>query len=157
MTDNDSWHLSKSVPITLIIGLITQGAAIVWVVSMMYGDIERNTNRLSDLDNRLDKLEDMVFAQAIAMARIDENIKAIRDDVHKMATREIDQSNVSGTRRLQRRLYHRQKFPPKRKIFSRLRLADRDHCCKQIGARGKGTQEEIWVYGSVEANSGARS
>jgi hypothetical protein len=90
MTDNDSWHLSKSVPITLIIGLITQGAAIVWVVSMMYGDIERNTNRLSDLDNRLDKLEDMVFAQAIAMARIDENIKAIRDDVHKMATREID-------------------------------------------------------------------
>ena len=86
----DSWHLSKSVPITLIIGLITQGAAIVWVVSMMYGDIERNTNRLSDLDNRLDKLEDMVFTQAIAMARIDENIKAIRDDVHKMATRKAD-------------------------------------------------------------------
>ena len=86
----DSWHLSKSVPITLIIGLITQGAAIVWVVSMMYGDIERNTNRLSDLDNRLDKLEDMVFSQAIAMARIDENIKAIRDDVHKMATRKAD-------------------------------------------------------------------
>jgi hypothetical protein len=87
---DDSWHLSKSVPITLIIGLITQGAAIVWVVSMMYGDIERNTNRLSDLDNRLDKLEDMVFSQAIAMARIDENIKAIRDDVHKMATRKAD-------------------------------------------------------------------
>ena len=86
----DSWHLSKSVPITLIIGLITQGAAIVWVVSMMYGDIERNTNKLSDLGKRLDKLEDMVFTQAIAMARIDENIKAIRDDVHKMATREID-------------------------------------------------------------------
>lgn len=88
--NEDSWHLSKSVPITLIIGLITQGAAIVWVVSMMYGDIERNTNRLSDLDSRLDKLEDMVFAQAIAMARIDENIKAIRDDVHKMATRKVD-------------------------------------------------------------------
>ena len=88
--NEDSWHLSKSVPITLIIGLITQGAAIVWVVSMMYGDIERNTNRLSDLDNRLDKLEDMVFSQAIAMARIDENIKAIRDDVHKMATRKAD-------------------------------------------------------------------
>jgi len=84
----DNWHLSKSVPITLIIGLITQGAAIVWVVSMMYGDIEQNTNRLSDLDSRLDKLEDMVFAQAIAMARIDENIKAIRDDVHKMVTQE---------------------------------------------------------------------
>jgi hypothetical protein len=85
MSENDSWHLSKSVPITLIIGLITQGAAIVWVVSMMYGDIERNTNRLSDLDSRLDKLEDMVVAQAIAMARIDENIKAIRGYVERIA------------------------------------------------------------------------
>jgi hypothetical protein len=85
---DDSWHLSKSVPITLIIGLITQGAAIVWVVSMMYGDIEKNNDRLSDLGNRLDKLEDIVFSQAIAMARIDENIKAIREDVHRMATKE---------------------------------------------------------------------
>jgi hypothetical protein len=85
---DDSWHLSKSVPITLIIGLITQGAAIVWVVSIMYGDIEKNNDRLSDLGNRLDKLEDIVFSQAIAMARIDENIKAIREDVHRMATKE---------------------------------------------------------------------
>jgi hypothetical protein len=85
---DDSWHLSKSVPITLIIGLITQGAAIVWVVTMMYGDIEKNNDRLSDLGNRLDKLEDIVFSQAIAMARIDENIKAIREDVHRMATKE---------------------------------------------------------------------
>ena len=86
----DSWHLSKSVPITLIIGLITQGAAIVWVVSMMYGDIESNTQRLSEFQKRLDKIDDMVFDQAVAMARIDENIKAIRDDVHKMATREAE-------------------------------------------------------------------
>lgn len=87
-SSDDSWHLSKSVPITLIIGLITQGAAIVWVVSMMYGDIEKNNDRLSDLGNRLDKLEDIVFSQAIAMARIDENIKAIREDVHRMVTKE---------------------------------------------------------------------
>ena len=87
---NDSWHLSKSVPITLIIGLITQGAAIVWVVSMMYGDIESNTKKLSEFQKRLDKIDDMVFEQAVAMARIDENIKAIRDDVHKMATRKVE-------------------------------------------------------------------
>lgn len=87
---DDSWHLSKSVPITLIIGLITQGAAIVWVVSMMYGDIESNTKKLSEFQKRLDKIDDMVFDQAVAMARIDENIKAIRDDVHKMATREAE-------------------------------------------------------------------
>ena len=82
--------LVKERPHHLIIGLITQGAAIVWVVSMMYGDIESNTQRLSEFQNRLDKLDAMVFDQAVAMARIDENIKAIRDDVHKMATRNID-------------------------------------------------------------------
>ena len=87
---DDSWHLSKSVPITLIIGLITQGAAIVWVVSMMYGDIESNTKKLNEFQKRLDRIDDMVFDQAVAMARIDENIKAIRDDVHKMATREAE-------------------------------------------------------------------
>ena len=42
MDTNDSWHLSKSVPLGLIIGLITQGAAIVWTVSMMMSDIESN-------------------------------------------------------------------------------------------------------------------
>ena len=87
---DDSWHLSKSVPITLIIGLITQGAAIVWVVSMRYGDLESNTKKLSEFQKRLDRIDDMVFDQAVAMARIDENIKAIRDDVHKMATREAE-------------------------------------------------------------------
>ena len=38
----EGWHLSKSVPATLLFGLITQGAAIVWTVSSMSGDIERN-------------------------------------------------------------------------------------------------------------------
>lgn len=88
--DNWDWIPSKGFSLTLIIGLITQGAAIVWVVSMMYGDIEDNSAKIEAMDTRMEKLSDMVFAQAIAMARIDENIKAIRDDVHKMATRKAD-------------------------------------------------------------------
>jgi hypothetical protein len=39
------------------------------------------------MDGRVDKIEDMVQAQAIAMARIDENIKAIRGAVEQMASR----------------------------------------------------------------------
>jgi hypothetical protein len=86
--ENWDWIPSKGFSLTLIIGLITQGTAIVWVVSMMYGDIEDNSSKIEAMDTRMEKLSDMVFAQAIAMARIDENIKAIRDDVHKMATRD---------------------------------------------------------------------
>jgi ACT domain-containing protein len=84
---DDNWHLSKSVPLTLIFGLVVQGAAIVWTVSMMMSDIDRNAAAITTLDFRIEKIEDLVQSQAIAMARIDENIKAIRKSVELMATR----------------------------------------------------------------------
>jgi type VI protein secretion system component VasK len=81
----DSWHLSKSVPITLIFGLLVQGAAIVWTVSMMMSDIEANREDIVAIEQRMGRLEDSVQSQAVALARIDENIKAIRSSVEKMA------------------------------------------------------------------------
>lgn len=84
---DDNWHLSKSVPLTLIFGLVVQGAAIVWTVSMMMSDIDRNAAAISNLDFRVEKIEDLVQSQAIAMARIDENIKEIRKSVELMANR----------------------------------------------------------------------
>ena len=83
--ENDSWHLNKSVPITLIFGLIVQGAAIVWTVSMMMSDIEANREDIVAIEQRMGRLEDSVQSQAVALARIDENIKAIRSSVEKMA------------------------------------------------------------------------
>ena len=81
----DSWHLSKSVPITLIFGLLVQGAAIVWTVSMMMSDIESNREEINVLEKRIGRIEVSVQNQAISLARIDENIKAIRSSVEKMA------------------------------------------------------------------------
>jgi len=81
----DSWHLSKSVPITLIFGLLVQGAAIVWTVSMMMSDIEDNREDIVAIEQRMGRLENSVQSQAVALARIDENIKAIRSSVEKMA------------------------------------------------------------------------
>ncbi len=85
--ENDSWHLNKSVPITLIFGLIVQGAAIVWTVSMMMSDIEDNSEEIIALEERMGRLETSVQSQAVSLARIDENIKAIRSSVEKMASR----------------------------------------------------------------------
>jgi len=79
------WHLSKTVPIGLILGLMTQGAAIVWTVSMMMSDIENNREDLMELQLRVQATERSTQQQAISMARIDENIKAIRLSVEKMA------------------------------------------------------------------------
>ena len=85
--NNEGWHLSKSVPATLLLGLITQAAAIVWTVSMMMADIQQNTEKLIAFSERVSKVENMVQSQAVSMARIDENIKAIRNSVEKMAQR----------------------------------------------------------------------
>jgi hypothetical protein len=77
--------LGKSFPLTLIFGLITQAGAIVWTVSMMMSDIERNRLDLDTMLVRVGKIEDMVYSQAVSVARIDENIKAIRSSVESMA------------------------------------------------------------------------
>ena len=84
--EEDNWHLSRSVPITLIFGLIAQAAAIVWTVSMMMSDIERNGEEIIRMQSRLSIVEDATQRQAVSMARIDENIKAIRQTVEKMAS-----------------------------------------------------------------------
>ena len=85
LMSEDSWHLSKSVPITLIFGLLVQGGAIVWTVSMMMSDIEANRDDIMSLQQRMSRIETSVHEQAVSLARIDENIKAIRSSVEKMA------------------------------------------------------------------------
>lgn len=86
MAEQDSWHLSKSVPITLIFGLLVQAGAIVWTVSMMMGDIERNMRDIMEVQITVSELEAIVQSQEVSLARIDENIKAIRDAVETMAS-----------------------------------------------------------------------
>ena len=85
MSKEDGWHISKSVPATLLLGLMTQAAAIVWTVSMMMADIQQNTEKLIAFSERVNKVEVMVQSQAVSMARIDENIQHIRGAVEKMA------------------------------------------------------------------------
>ena len=86
MTNQDAWHVSKSVPATLLFGLLTQAAAIVWTVSMMLSDIESNQADIIEMQMRLGALEEIVQGQAVALARIDENLKAIRNVVELWAS-----------------------------------------------------------------------
>ena len=79
--------INNNLSIGLILGLITQGAAIVWTVSMMMSDIESNRDDILETQSRITRLESAVNTQAVSMARIDENIKAIRGAVEAMANR----------------------------------------------------------------------
>ena len=84
MTEGEGWHISRSVPATLLLGLITQAGAIVWTVSMMMADIDKNQQDIVEFNQRVSKVEQLVQTQAVAMARIDVNIEHIRTAVEKM-------------------------------------------------------------------------
>ena len=83
--NNESWHLSKSVPITFIIGIALQTMALVWYVSSLDSSVKNNSRELVRQETRIGMVEKTVQMQAVSLGRIDENIKAIRNMVEKMA------------------------------------------------------------------------
>ncbi len=89
MTDN-SWHLSKSVPISFILAIVGQTVALVWYVSSLDNNIENNQRELIRHETRIEALEKVVQSQAVTLGRMDENIKAIRNSVEKMANRDTE-------------------------------------------------------------------
>lgn len=84
-TMNNAWSLQRTIPLTVVIGLVSQAVAIVWTVSMMISDIAQNSETINTMQMRVNRLEDMVHQQAVSMARIDENIKAIREAVERIS------------------------------------------------------------------------
>lgn len=79
------WHLSKSVPISIIVGFIMQFAGFVWWTSQLDSRVEINTSEIVRLEVRTDKLEEIVQSQAVTLGRMDENIKSIRVTLEGMA------------------------------------------------------------------------
>jgi hypothetical protein len=81
----ESWHLSKSVPVTLIVAIVLQTISLVWYVSSLDSTVKNNARDLVRQETRINTLEKTVQMQAVSLGRIDENIKAIRNLVERMA------------------------------------------------------------------------
>ena len=79
MKKDQEWHLSKSVPLTFVVAIFIQTASLVWYVSSMDNTIRNNEKELLRQDVRIQSLEGVVQTQALTLARIDENIKSIRN------------------------------------------------------------------------------
>ena len=82
---DNSWHLSKSVPVTLVVAILCQTVAVVWYISTLDSNVEVNMKDIARHEIRIDKLEDTTKELSIMNARIDENIKAIRSVLEGMA------------------------------------------------------------------------
>lgn len=81
------WHLSKSVPVTFILAIIAQTIALIWFVATLRNDVDNNSFRIERVETvhetRIEALESIVQNQAVMLARIDENLKAIREAVER--------------------------------------------------------------------------
>ena len=85
--NTEPWHLSKTVPVTLVFAIAMQTVALIWFVSALNSSVESNKVSIIKLEARTESLSQIVQDQAVATARMDENIKAIRSAVEAMASR----------------------------------------------------------------------
>ena len=83
----ESWHLSKSVPATFVLAIAVQTVGLVWYMSTLDATVENNVREIARHETRLIAIENVVQTQAVTMARMDENIKAIRVAVERMSMR----------------------------------------------------------------------
>lgn len=76
MTEN--WHLSKSVPVTVLVTIVMQSLGLVWYVSTLDASVSTNAREIARHEVRIIEIEKTSQLQAVMLGRIDENIKAIR-------------------------------------------------------------------------------
>ena len=82
---DEPWHLSKSVPLSIIFAVIVQTVTLVWFIAGLNASIDNNARDIVRHETRLESLETSVQNQAISVARMDENIQAIRQMLEQMA------------------------------------------------------------------------
>ena len=75
---NESWHLSKGIPITFILAILMQTVALIWFVATLSAEVAVNSRDIADLADDESSLENRVQQQDVTLGRIDENIKTIR-------------------------------------------------------------------------------
>jgi len=79
MSQNESWHLSKSVPVSIIVGFLCQFAGAVWMFSKMDADISNNSARITKVETQVEEIQDTAQAQAVQLGRIETRLDALMD------------------------------------------------------------------------------
>lgn len=79
MAHTESWHLSRSVPVSIIIGMAVQLGGVVWMFSQMSSDIENNKSRITKIEVQVEEIRDTAQAQAVQLGRIETRLDALMD------------------------------------------------------------------------------
>jgi hypothetical protein len=88
---NDQWHLSKSVPLTFLLAILLQTVTLVWFIANLSSNVESNAREILRHETRISSLETVVQTQAVSVARMDENIQAIRSMIENLVRTQTSQ------------------------------------------------------------------
>jgi len=80
---DEPWHLNKSVPITFLFAILLQTVALIWFVATLRNDVDNNRANILRNEVKVESLSALVQDQSILLARIDENLKVIRNAIEK--------------------------------------------------------------------------
>ena len=80
----EDWHLSRNVPITLFIMLLLQAFSVMGAFTEVEVGVEQNAKDISEVDIKLEKLDQRQRKHEVTIARMDENI------IHIMSLLEKD-------------------------------------------------------------------
>lgn len=75
--ENGRWHLDKRVPITLIIAILVQTGAFIWMISSMHEQIQQNERRIELLEARFTETKAIVAQNATSVAVSAETLRNI--------------------------------------------------------------------------------
>ena len=86
MTEHESeWHLDKKVPLSLIFGMLVQGAMVVWAIADIKKDVEvLKAAMVQQLDR--DSRQDRSAGEAVGLVR--EDIKEVKTMLSKLLDRD---------------------------------------------------------------------
>jgi len=80
---NENWHLSKTIPISFLVGIVAQTFILGWLIADAQNTIEMNTNNIMRNTNDVEVLENRVNDHAVMLGRIDENLKYLREYIEQ--------------------------------------------------------------------------
>lgn len=84
MNTDSQWHLSKSVPISIIIGFIMQFAGFVWYTSQIDAQVKTNTDRIVRVESQMEEVKNTAQTQEVQLGRIEENLNYIKSMMERI-------------------------------------------------------------------------
>lgn len=82
----EQWHLSKSVPVSIIVVLVLQAAGAVWMFSTMDSTITSNQRRVASLEAQVADVRATVQSQAVQLGRIEANLDSMKETLRRIMT-----------------------------------------------------------------------